>query len=362
VAAVEGVPSEELFGGTLRGSLSLRMSIHFPTIARVLDKAAIHFASNAYKKRWPDIDNIVPVSDETLTRQLDDLLDKDLKSGAAKKKAALFTPAFLRGDVSIADSCAIGSRSAGTAKSPYLLFGSWESFLRKSRKKPSVSVAKATPVHLFDEDGERLDRSSVYECLTYELAYEGKQYVLSSGVWNKADDDFVKTVNNFIGKIKGSPIVLPAWNGVDDEGPYNKKCCTGGILHFDAKNIPFGGGRSKFEFCDFMHPTQKVLFFAKIASKSSGCSHLVEQVRRTEELLFSQDGAFRTKLKKAFEKHHPSADRNWLDEKPIRGEWRLCLVSLGRDKMDLPFFAKCSVWRLVRNLEQLGHPVFFAAV
>ena len=79
-------------------------------------------------------------------------------------------------------------------------------------------------------------------------------------------------------------------------------------------------------------------------------------------MLFDVDGAFRAKLKKVFEKHHPKAKRNWLDEKPVRGEWKLCLVSLGREKKDLPFFAKCSVWRLVRNLEKLGHPVFFATV
>lgn len=362
VAAVEGVPSEDLFGGTLRGSLSLRMSIHFPTIARVLDRAAVHFASNAYKRRWPEIDNIVQVSDQALVRQLDDLLDRELVSGAAKAKAILFTPAFLRGDITTADSCAIGSRVASTAKSPYLIYGAWENYLKKSGKTPSLSAAKATPIHLFDADGEGIDRSNVYDCLTYELAYDRKQYVLSSGAWHKADDDFVNTVNSFVKKIKGSPIALPAWNGSDDEGPYNKKCCTGEMLHFDAKNIPFGGGHSKFEFCDFMHPTKKILFFAKIAAKSSGCSHLVEQVRRTEELLFGQDGNFRAKLKKAFEKHYPKADRDWLDEKPARGEWKLCLVSLGRDAMALPFFARCGVWRLVRNLEQLGHPVFFTKV
>jgi uncharacterized protein (TIGR04141 family) len=58
-----------------------------------------------------------------------------------------------------------------------------------------------------------------------------------------------------------------------------------GFLSFDAKNIMFGGGQSKFEFCDILHMKSKTLFFAKIPSKSSGISHLVERVRRTLELL-----------------------------------------------------------------------------
>jgi uncharacterized protein (TIGR04141 family) len=362
VAAVEGVPSEDIFGRTLRGSISLRLSIHFPTLGTVLDRAAVHFDSDDYKKHWPEIDNISPVSDDALILQLDALLDGELTSGAAKTKAVLFAPAFLRGDAPLADSCSIGVRASKAAKSPYLLYGSWELYLAGSKETPSLALAKKTPVHLFDEDGESIERSNVYDCLTYELAHAKKQYVLSSGVWHGADDGFVRKVNDFIGKIESPPITLPVWNGTDHEGVYNKLCCGGEMLHFDAKNIPFGGGRSKFEFCDFMHPTKRILFFAKIASKSSGCSHLLEQVRRTEELLFGQDGAFRAKLKKAFKKHYPKAKRSWLDEKPAREEWKLCLVSLGRDKDKLPFFAKCGVRRLVRNLEQLGHTVFFAKV
>jgi uncharacterized protein (TIGR04141 family) len=50
------------------------------------------------------------------------------------------------------------------------------------------------------------------------------------------------------------------------------------------------------------------LFFAKIPSKSSGMSHLVEQVRRTAELLFNSDGAYRKELAKVFKKYHQAAD------------------------------------------------------
>jgi len=363
VAALEGEPSEQVFGGTIRGSISLRLSIYFPALPEMLDRAAFHFKSDSYKKHWPEIDNIVPISDDALIAQLDDLIDADIRSGKAREDAVLFTPAFLRGDVASADSCAIGSHAAGLARSPYLLYSSWESLLKKKKKEPSLAEAKATPVHLFDVTGERIERRSVYECLTYELAHERKQYVLSSGIWHDADADFVKKVDTFLRTIKPSPVKLPAWNQTDSEGVYNLGCCNSGeMLHFDARNVPFGGGQSKFEFCDFMHPTEKILFFVKVASKSSGVSHLVEQVRRTDELLFGQDNRFRAKLKMVFEKHHPRAKRNWLDQKPSRSEWKLCLVSMGRDKLDLPFFAKCGVRRLVRHLQELGHSIFFSAV
>lgn len=71
-------------------------------------------------------------------------------------------------------------------------------------------------------------------------------------------------------------------------------------------------------------------------------------------MLFDVDRAFRAKLRKVSEKHHPKAKRNWLDEKPVRGEWKLCLVSLGRKIRLRPGF--------VRRLASLENPSGFPVV
>lgn len=364
VAALEGVPSEEIFGGVVRGSTSLRMNIPVDALGAALDRAAELFASDAYKKRWPEIDNLSPVTEPILVDQLDAHLDKDLQSGKAKKSAVLFTPSFRRGDVAYADSYVFGRRTRSNPIAPYLLYGSWENHLACKGERPSLANARRTPVHLLDDSGELLETRSVYECLGYEVSKDGAQYVLSSGIWYRATTEFVKSIDRVIARLQLPDVVLPAWDGRKSEGEYNESCCArgSGMLYFDARVIPFGGGQSKFEFCDFMHPSKKILFFAKIASRSSDCSHLVEQVRRTVELLFSADGTFRRKLKKAMEKHYPSAKRDWLDERPLPGEWNLCLVSLGREKTTFPLFAKCGIARLVRMLDQACHRVSFVCV
>ena len=91
-------------------------------------------------------------------------------------------------------------------------------------------------------------------------------------------------------------------------------------------------------------------------------SHLVEQVRRTAELLFDPDQAYRDRLADVFKEQHPKADRAWLKTRPRNEEWNLCLVSLGRAAKDLPFFAKSALWKLHRNLTARGHHVFFVSV
>jgi uncharacterized protein (TIGR04141 family) len=104
--------------------------------------------------------------------------------------------------------------------------------------------------------------------------------------------------------------LLAAWNQVDDEGTYNDRCAKKdkSLLHFDKKDVWYGGGQSRFEFCDLMHLGTKRLYFVKVPSKSSGMSHLVEQTRRTVELFFGPDPGFRTALEKKIKKLNSKID------------------------------------------------------
>lgn len=124
----------------------------------------------------------------------------------------------------------------------------------------------------------------------------------------------------------------------------------------------YGGGQSRFEFCDLMHPVTKRLYFVKVASKSSGMSHLVEQTRRTVELFFGPDPGFRKALEKKMKKLDPKADTTWTKARPRPGEWKLCFVSMGRTAMQLPFFARCSLANACRDLRTLGHDVEYLKV
>src|SRR5208282_603478 len=127
----------------------------------------------------------------------------------------------------------------------------------------------------------------VYECLGYELTLNKRQYVLSSGVWYEVETNFIIEVDRDLKKLGLPKAGLPKWDGKATEGEYNLECAkVDGFLSFDKKNINHGGGQSKFEFCDTLNLKNKTLYFAKIPSKSSGVSHLVEQVRRTVELTF----------------------------------------------------------------------------
>jgi len=80
------------------------------------------------------------------------------------------------------------------------------------------------------------------------------------------------------------------------------------------------------------------------------------------ELFFNTDSGYRSEVEKLFKKYHPNVDRTWLRTRPKNGDWGFYLVSLGRPKEKLPFFAKCGLVKLSRDLSERGHPVSFVSV
>ncbi len=363
VATVEGLSSVKLFGKIVRGGTNLHFEVPFAKLDSVLTKAISLFASHAYQNRWPEVDNVSPVKDQSLIDKLEVRLDAELAAGTAQPKMVMFTPTYRRVESVPVDSYVFGRLTDGAATTPYLMVDSWTNFLARKGRKPSVAEARATPIHLLGDAKEEMSSCDAFDCFGYEMGLDGRQYILSSGVWYEVVVEFLKKINNAASTIAGPGVTLPAWDGSESEPEYNLRCGKRpGFLHFDTKNIYYGGNQSKFEFCDLLHMKSKTLYFAKIASKSSGMSHLVEQVRRTAELLFSTDGTYRQELIKIFKKQHKGEDTEWLKSKPRNSDWNLCLVSLGKSTAQLPFFARCSVVKLYKDLRERGHEVSFLKV
>jgi uncharacterized protein (TIGR04141 family) len=204
----------------------------------------------------------------------------------------------------------------------------------------------------------------MYDCFGAEASLNGNAFILSGGIWQQAKRQFIKETNDIVQTLKLPSYALSAWNKIDDEGTYNAGACVvdKSLWLFDKKNVWFGGGQSRFEFCDIMHWPTRTLYFVKQPTASAGLSHLCEQVRRTSENFFSVDNSFRTKLEANIKKEKKIKNTSWLKSKPKRQDWNLCLVAMGKDASKFPFFAKCGIARLLRELEHRGFNVSFQEV
>ena len=368
---VEGIPTNaKHLGGSICGGVSLRLKIEISGLFSALKESLTLYSSKAYQQFWPEVDNLTRVSDGTLISTLDGFLDAALRLPLSPSSPVLVNSGPRQDEEHAAEFFTMGKllrapKGGKRGGSPYLMRGTWDNLLSSSGDTAGLVSAKGTAVHALDANGAELYKTNVYSCLAFEASVSNaagiaKPYILSQGSWYQTNANFVHDVD---AKLKILSAQLPTtrllvWDTVDHENAYNLKNVVGSMVHFDAKNVSFGGGKSKFEFCDLMDPTNKTLYFVKIAVNSSHMSHLAEQIRRTEELFFSADHRFRDALAKVVKKYHPGINTSWVARRPKHGEWKLCLVPLGRTLQKLPFFAKCGVYRLAKELESRGHTFF----
>ena len=368
LGAVEGEPENaKHFGSSVSGGTSLRLKIDIRKLFNALEEALDLYGSKAYQTHWPEVDNLLKVKDSTLIAELDRLLDVALTGPITAASPLLVNSGPRRDNEHLASLFAIGDlprkpKGGSRCGAPYLMRSAWDSFLTLQKMNASVASAKSTAVHALDANGDELYRTDIYNCLAYEASHPDadgvmRPFILSQGTWYQAHVNFAKDVVsklNFLAK-QFPQQRLQRWNQLDNEAAYNQNNASGNMVHFDAKLVHFGGGQSKFEFCDLMDPITQTLYFVKIAVNSSHMSHLAEQIRRTAELFFSADPRFRSALATVVIKHHPTMNTSWVSNRPRHGDWKLCLVPLGKTLQQLPFFAKCGVYRLAKELESRGH-------
>jgi uncharacterized protein (TIGR04141 family) len=367
VSAVEGTPDStysSLLGVRVRGGVSLRVDVDFDRLVETLDCVLERFDSNDHQRRWPQATHLVVVRDEQLRLILDASLEATLLASHPENFIALAAPSERSGDKPYPQHFVVGRMSSAVATSPYLTFASWRNLLNARAIVLSLDAARRTKVHLLDENKEQIGSCSVFDCFGAEVSHNGATYVLSSGSWYLASQNFISDTMALLATVAQPSHLLSPWNSIDHEGPYNAGTCAldPDCWLFDKQLINFGGGSSRFEFCDVMHLPSRTLYFVKHPTGSAGVSHLCEQVRRTAENFFHPSPDFRTRLQGRIKATGKTWNTTWLGSLPKRHEWNLCLVLMGKSLTALPFFAKAGVARLVRELQRGGYNVSFQSV
>lgn len=367
VTAIEGMPEPTYwpaFGTKVRGGVSFKFDLDVAKLVETLDRIIERFDSNDHRRRWPQANNLVPVRDDDKVLQLDALLDGLLTGARPEDAISLAAPGERSGDVAYPQHFVIGRRHKGAPTSPYLMLASWLRYIGDKGLPLGVAAAKDTTVHLLDENKEEINTCAMYHCMGAEVDLGGVTHVLSSGNWYAADQDFIESTKRTLATLGAPAVALKAWNTTDNEGPYNADAAAADpeLWLFDKELVGYGGGASRFEYCDIMHLRTKTLYFVKHPGGSAGVSHLCEQVRRTAELFFDTDPGYRRKLAEKVAGVGKGWPTDWLDERPKQHEWDLCLVLMGKHVDALPFFAKCGIAWLLGELQRRGFKVSFQAV
>ncbi|WP_065327130.1 DUF6119 family protein [Tritonibacter mobilis] len=356
---------------TLQGKDSLTVKVIGDdklTWDRLLDMCInflAEYQKQDYKSLFPNYPNLEEVDEETKEKLNSILIDKIKAKDFSKIHLAI--PDFLSDD-------------------EYSF--SYSNFL----KKQNTTVAFLDTSHIIEQKLFNLDKVTVknlksrqvfayshaeskilsykkwdfYSCIVFETSIGDEYFVLSEGEWRKVDDDFYKSIEDFItNSLVSEPVDtmfhnINIFNGEQNrEEKFNDRYVElrTDTIKFDKSKLKIGHGTSNNEFCDILELTPESLkiIHVKRHGGSSSVNHLFSQARYYGEAFLS-DQVFLTEIRDHINASGHSKTDQFLNRiKPniadVSGrDFEVCLwvlydnkIPIAPAKEDLPLMAKYEI-------------------
>lgn len=349
--AVTGLPSDASLGKRMYGmdALSVAVGTSLVDLPPLLCRYMRKYASTAYRKTFPWIDQIAEVADLATIGRLDATL-------LAKISAADYDGLSMAVPEIVPWQRVGGFRYGLRASNPEHYDMDARTFFEEVGLPSSIGLLRHKDVHCCDHDGRPIDSWSVYRCLYAEIESQKESYVLSGGKWYRIASDFVKEVDKAYAQIPSSTLVLPEYDD-DSETAYNRRVAKADPSRFalmDADEVIYGGGRSSVEFCDLYSHRREIIHLKRYGS-SGLLSHLFAQGLVSGEL-FQTDPTFRSGVNKKLPRSYRLSDPK---TRPGAGQYTVVfgVISESTGPLTLPFFSRLNIKHAAKRLAGYGYTV-----
>ena len=358
--AVTGLSNDDFLGKQISGSIALHLSlsVNVDNLPALCKKLLEKLSDESYKDNFAWVDHIAAVKDPSLIDELNEALIKAIKSEELeglflavpelveweRVEGFKYSPSDkeLREDIYIADILPNDD---------------------KLKEIVSLSWLKRKEVLCVGKDSEEvIYRWSLYDCINYEIKKKDETYILTDGKWYKIDANYVKIVEDELSHVaEYTKFKFPEYSG-GGEGKYNEtvandnkqKCCL-----MDKRNIQYGGGKSKIEFCDLIIEKTDFVHVKRFRG-SNALSHLFFQGRNSAFLLLT-DMNFLKKVNKII-----PTDYKFDENTVIRAsnyEVVFAVISSAKGIKEIfPFFSKVSFLQIYKELHAYGYKVSIAKI
>jgi len=360
--AATGVPRDPDLALTVSGSEAL--SFHAEMDERDLELKCRQFLGeykkNAYKERFPWIDNLVAIKDGALCAALDEVLDDDLKNKV--ESLYLAPPGPIPWNESPEFTFRLKSREFAEETAPDLLIETYYRLLNGREDISLVRMKKSDRAVMTYGEAELTQRWPLYDCLVYETKYKNTHYFLSEGEWYSVNKNYRSRISDLIDNIPEVRIRLPNASEDQTEGEYNEDAAASSdsLVLMDRVLIQIEG-RSSVELCDLLSNTRQLIHVKKRRGGSSSLSHLFAQGRISATLLL-EDAQFRkdtrAKIKVVDEGFVQIVPENSID--PSLFEVVYAIISGVKEEQwqqQLPFFSRINLVEAYKALRRMQFKV-----
>ena len=362
--AVTGLSNDEAFGKQISGAVSLHISIaiKIDKLPELCSKLLEKFDEKSYKERFPWVDHINEVKNPILKEELDEFLINAIRN---KNFEGIFLAIpeivdwkrvygfkYKASDEEVREDIDIRDVLPSDEEMEYKVSINW------LKRKEVLCVGP--------ENEEVIYKWPLYRCINYEIKKNGADgaiYLLTAGKWFKIDTDYVTSVSESIKEIpEYSNLNFPEHEGEFEED-YNKKVCNVNqdrCILMDGKNIHYGGGQSRVEFCDLFIDKKDFIHVKRF--RGSAClSHLFFQGHNSAYLLLTDE-----KFVRELNKKLPEGWKFSESDQIKAADYLVVFAIISKVKKGIkeiiPFFSRVSLLQIYRRLKIYGYNVALAKI
>lgn len=371
-----GVPTDMSFASSLAGKDALTLTSKL-TASEIADKCKLAlklFEATDYKKDYSFIDQIIPVRDKGILKELDDLVFAEVLNLIKGKPSDLHLT--LPEIIDPEESRSFGYFGLGFnpgAKTAYgeLAIEDYTRELMAGRPKDVSSMAELKSSHeirvVVDGQGDKKKRRRIYDCFVYEAIRKKNNYVLFSGEWYCIEDKFFNDVEKDYQSLLATPI-RASTTATNEQELIAELDKDPDLLNLDkVKASPSGAAGANLEPCDFLS-RKKEFVHLKDGHGSAPISHLWSQGVVSAET-FVRDETFRKSMRDQAIKRQKKAGKKKFEDllpdgrsKPIATEYKVIYGIMRHPyqrtkKLGLPFFSKVSLRAAARRIQLMGYTV-----
>lgn len=391
---INGVSTIKKLGARIGGQTSLKLSHKYnvENIDILYEELINLIDSKNYQKHFSWIDHFQYIKDETKISQIDSLLITKLNDRNLDN-LGFGLPEIFNWDVN-------GSFKITNIKHTFTeinineILPEIKVYNPKTKKFEDkiteIEQLKNLEIRFIPDSGEEENSKkwNFYECIYSEIVdpITKELFILKNGYWIKIGIDFLKEINLFYDKIESNKSIKKELDSCsykivktkkekeekkvekkphqNHENKFNKELSQ--KLHnailLDAKNILYGGGRSKIEICDVMTSDKKFIHVKVYSGSSAPLSHLFNQGFNSGKLLVSDLEFIKeanAKIKEVCGTTKDSKEYTITQKLDARkSEIIFCILSNQKqDKPELPFFSKMTLRNIYNDLTAYGYTV-----
>lgn len=253
---------------TLQGKDSLTLKIigeeklSWDKLINYGERLIKEYNSDSYKKLLPNYPNLQSVEKEKAD-ELDLLLINKLKNENFEQ-THLSIPEFIPDD-EFSFSYTNFNRKENKIHS-HIDISQLSSNKTINLKELTIDKLNKASIYAYSHEQEQIlgyKKWSLYRCIISEIEHEKEYFILSDGIWRKVDDEFYKSITNFIDDTIEEECIPEKYRDIDisditkkqnREEIFNKKYCemNDNAIKFDQAKLKIGQGTRDKEFCDIL--------------------------------------------------------------------------------------------------------------